>query len=273
MPTAVNIGAPLFMAFFAMFTSQSGRSSALVSLGFVVLVLVGGRSRRTMVRISKYFWMLCCTGIVGVFVAYNAYKTAATRGWLGEDARVKYELQSQGEDSIGRLILGGRAEAFVGLLACRDKPIVGWGPWAIDTKGYFEEFMSKYGTMEDVIALQKTQQRLAMMGVRGDRMIKCHAYITEFWVWYGIFGLMFWIYVIFVLLRYLRQDCFIVPQWFAWLACAIPGMFWAIFFSPFQDRFGVSMLLVACLMVRAVRRGTFMLPFEMVQEIEKAEKR
>ena len=273
MPMSVNLVAPLFMAVFAMFTSQSGRSSALASFAFVAIVLVGGRSRRTMMRISKNFWLLCCIGIVGIFVAYTVYKTAATKGWLGEAARTKYELQSRGEDSIGRLILGGRAEAFVGLLACRDKPIVGWGPWAVDTKGYFEEFMSKYGTLEDVIELQKSQQRMAMMGILDNRMIKCHAYITEFWVWYGIFGLMFWIYAMFVLVRYLRQDCYVVPQWFAWLACAIPGMFWGIFFSPFQDRFGVPMFLVACLMVRAVRKGVFQLPVEMVAEIEKSERR
>ena len=273
MPTAVNVAAPLFLACFAAFSSQSGRSAALAAIAFAGIVVIGGKRRVTMMRIAKNFWLLCCIGVVGVFVAHRVYKIASMHGWLGEAARNKYEIQTRGSDSMGRLLLGGRAEAFVGLLACRDKPIVGWGPWAVDTKGYFDEFMMKYGTLEDVIEFQKTQQRLAQMGIRGDRMIKCHAYITEFWVWYGISGLLFWIYVMFVLLRYLRQDCFAVPQWFGWLACTIPGMFWDIFFSPFKSRFGVPMYVVACLMARAVRKGAFKLPFEMVQEIEKVEKR
>ena len=104
------------------------------------------------------------------------------------------------------------------------------------------------------------------------RLLQCHAYITEFWAWYGIWGLIFWLYVIFVLLRYLKQDVAAVPQWFAWLACTIPGMFWGIFFSPFSDRFGIPLFVVACLMARAVRRGRFQLPLDMIREIAKAEK-
>ena len=101
-----------------------------------------------------------------------------------------------------------------------------------------------------------------------DKMIGCHSYITEFWLWYGIWGLVFWLYIIYVLLRYLKQDVAAVPQWFAWLACSIPGVFWGIFFSPFSDRFGVTLFVVACLMARAVRTGKFQLPLEMVQEIK-----
>lgn len=273
MPTVVNVAAPLFMALFAMLSSSSGRSSALASIAFIALALIGGRSYSSMKRLCRNFWLIVCLGIVGVFAMHRVYKISATKGWLGEDARKKYEIQSQGENSIGRLLLGGRAESFIGLLACRDKPILGWGPWAIDTKGYREEFMTKYGTMEDVMELYRSQQRLAAKGITKDNMIKCHAYITEFWVWYGIFGLLFWFYVMFVLLRYLRQDCFAVPQWFAWLACAVPNMFWGIFFSPFADRFGIPMFVVACLMARAVRKGSFLLPFDMMQEIEKTDRR
>ena len=271
-PMLYNIVAPLFMAAFSMLTTVSGRSAALGAIAFAALVIIGGQEQRTMARLSRHFWGICGVGILAVFVMHAAYRVVATKGLLGEDARQKYEIQSHGENSIGRLILGGRAQAFVGLLACRDKPIVGWGPWAIDTQGYREEFMTKYGTMEDVMEFYKSQQRLGAMGIANDRLIPCHAYITEFWVWYGIAGLIFWIYVMFVLLRYLRQDAYAVPQWFAWLACSIPGMFWSIFFSPFSSRFGVSLFIVACLMARAVRKGLFSLPSQMVMEIERVDR-
>jgi len=75
------------------------------------------------------------------------------------------------------------------------------------------------------------------------------------------------------LLRYLKDDVAAVPQWFAWLACSIPGMSWGIFFSPFADRFIMPLFVVACLMARAVRKGSFKLPIAMYIEIEKAEKR
>ena len=273
MPTAVNIVAPLFMAGFAILTSQSGRSTALGSIAFVAIVLIGGRKRRTMMRISRHFGLICCIGIISIFAIHRAYKIAATQGWLGEDSRQKYERQSQGEAGIGRLLLGGRAAAFVGLLACRDKPIIGWGPWAMDAKGYYEEFMAKYGTYEDFMELQRAKQYNARKGIVQEHLIGCHSYITEFWLWYGMPGLIFWLYVMFVLLRYLKEDCYAVPQWFGWLACSIPGIFWAIFFSPFAGRFGTPLFVVACLMARAVRNGSFQLPFEMIEEIEKSERR
>lgn len=273
MPTFVNVSIPLFMAAFAMLTSTSGRSAALSAIGFAALVIIGGRTRRSISRIQRHFGVMCIIGICLIGCAYVGYRVSASRGWLGEDARKKYEAQTGGgEGGIGRLILGGRGESFVGLLACRDRPIIGWGPWAKDENGYTEEFMSKYGTMEDYQSFVGYELYRMRLGYT-ERMLPCHAYITEFWAWYGIWGLFFWLYVIFVLLRYLKQDVSAVPQWFAWLACTIPGMLWGIFFSPFSDRFGISLFVVACLMARAVRRGVYSLPYEMIQEIEKVERK
>lgn len=272
-PWAVNVFAPLSMAAFAILTSVSGRASALNAIAFAAFVIIGGKSRRSINRISQHFEAFCICAMVMMVVVYYAYKVSASQGWLGEDARRKYEYQTDGgEGGVGRLILGGRGESFIGLLACRDKPIVGWGPWAKDENGYTEEFMSKYGTWDDYQNFMGYQLFLSRNGIT-DRMLSCHAYITEFWAWYGIWGLVFWLYVIFVLLRYLKQDVAAVPQWFAWLACSIPGMFWGIFFSPFSSRVEIPLFIVACLMARAVRRGQFKLPPEMINEVLTLEKR
>ena len=272
-PTFVSVIAPLFMAGFAMLTTVSGRSAALGAIGFAAIVLIGGKTRRSIHKISRHFGLVVFCGIVLIGVVYVGYKVSASQGLLGAKAQAKYEQQSHGgEGGIGRLLLGGRMDSFVGFLACRDKPIVGWGPWPVDTNGYTEEFLSRFGTYEDVITLQKANESARLYGYRTG-LIQCHAYITEFWVWYGIFGLLFWVYVIFVMLRYLKEDVAAVPQWFAWLACSIPGMFWGIFFSPFADRFGVPLFVVACLMARSVRKGLVQLPLEMIVEIEKAERK
>jgi len=272
MPSIVNVLAPLLMAGFSILTSVSGRSTALGLLGFAALVIIGGRKRRTIGRVSRHFGVLCVCGMIFVVVIYGAYKLSASQGWLGEEARRKYEVQTHGgEGGIGRLILGGRSESFIGLLACRDKPIIGWGPWAMDEGGYTEEFMTRYGTLEDVEQLYKNNAWLSKYGITTS-MLQCHSYITEFWAWYGIWGLLFWIYVIWVVLRYLKQDVSAVPQWFAWLACSIPSFLWSVFFSPFADRVGAPIFVVACLMARAVRKGRFMLPMEMILEIEKTQR-
>ena len=272
-PTIVSVLAPLFIMVFAMLTSVSGRSAAIGALGFAMFVIIGGKTRNTINRVSRHFAGIFIGGIVFIIIVYYAYKIFAMNGWFGEAARNKYEIQSDGgTGGIGRLILGGRSAAFVGLLACRDKPFVGWGPWAKDENGYAEEFVSKFGTLEDVESLTKMNLINAKRGVF-VKMLPCHAYITEFWAWYGIFGLVFWIYIIYILLRYLKQDVAAIPQWYAWLACSMPGMFWGIFFSPFSERFGIPLFVVACLMARAVRKGRFQLPLEMLKEIEKNDRR
>lgn len=266
-PGVVNIVAPLVASVFAMLSSVSGRSAALGSLAFAAMVIVGGKTQRRMRWISRHFWLLMVGGVFFVMVAYFSYKCVAANGYLGEEATKKYEKQTKwGTGGIGRLILGGRGDSFIGLLACRDKPIIGWGPWPKDKNGYTEEFITRFGTYDDVVDYQQACIVLARYGIM-ERRLGCHSHITEFWAWYGIFGLIFILYSSFIILRYLKQDVAAVPQWFAWLACSVPGMFWAILFSPFAERFAFPLFVVACLMARAVRKGSFVLPGKMIKEI------
>ena len=273
-PIFLSAAAPLFMVVFSMLITVSGRGTAVTSAGTAVLVLLGGKKPSSIRRgVSNRFWLLVAMGMVGVFVLKFAYQTSAEKGWLGEASRKKYEDQTKGDKSLKALLLGGRMESFCGLIACMDKPIVGFGPWARDEYGYIDEFLSRYANIEDYQHYLSRRLQIYSMGLTDEGLIPCHAYITEFWLWYGIFGLLFWLYVIFVLLRYIKQDCWAVPQWYMWLAASLPGYFWGIFFSPWSSRVGGVMFVVACLMARAVRQGRCQLPIEMVREIEKVEGR
>ena len=266
-PTFVAVGVPLFMLGFSMLTTSSGRSASLGAIGTVAILLIGGKKRETIRRrLCKKFGLWCCIAIIGIFCIHNFYHVSVTNGWLGEDALKKYETQSRGEKSIMSLLLGGRMESFCGLIACVDKPIVGFGPWAMDNEGYIGEYMDKYGTYEDSIKYYRILQDNLALG-KTRMLIPCHSYITSFWLNYGIIGLIFWIYVILILIRYLRQDCWAVPQWFMWIAASLPSFFWAIFFSPWANRIWGVVLVVACLMERAVRLGVQRLPEDMEREI------
>ena len=254
-PTLVTASIPLFMAGFSMLTTTSGRSAALGAIGTVAILLIGGKKRETIRRrLCSKFGLWCCVAIIGVLCLHTIYRVAALQGWLGEDALKKYEMQTQGDDSIKKLLLGGRMDSFCGFMACVDKPIVGFGPWAMDTNGYVGDFLSKYGTYEDYENYMANVARNMREG-RSMHMIPFHSHITEFWLWFGIFGLIFILYVLFVVLRFLKQDCWVVPQWFMWIAASIPGFLWGIFFSPWTDRVGGIVFVLACLMARAVRMG------------------
>ncbi len=249
--------------------STSGRSAALGTLGFIGLLLLGGKSMRTMKRVSRHFITLLCLGIIFIFAAKAFYSYAAKSGLMGEDSRAKYENQTKRGEGVLSLLMGGRGETFAGLFVCFEKPIVGFGPWAVDTNGYIEDFIFKYGTDEDIKGVlvwkEYNPNRAPLLGA--------HSYIFSYWLWYGIFGLILWVYIIYVLFRFLHQDCYAVPQWYAWLVCSIPSVLWNIFFSPFGDRFSNPMFFVAILLARAVRLGKQPLPYEMIREIEENERK
>lgn len=265
-PLAYSVVMPLFLAAFALLTSTSGRAAALGALGSAALCFIGGKKRSTMMKINKRFTFYLIAAVVAVFIANVGYRMAATSGLLGEKSLKKYEQQTKQGSGVLKLLLSGRAESFAGLLACFDKPIIGWGPWAMDRKGYWLDFLHKYGDPDDYRMYYESELRQG-----GAGMIPCHSHITECWLWYGIFGLVIWLYVLFVFMRFLKQDCAAVPQWYFWLACSIPGTIWHIFFSPLGSRTAMQFLVVACLMERAVRKGMFRLPWSMEREIMEAE--
>ena len=271
-PTGVSVILTLFVGIFSILTSASGRGASVRSLASAAVMIIGGRRCQTMKRIGRYFWILVFLGSVGAFLVKEGYSMAASQGLLGEVSRKKYEMQTKGDKSLKAIILGGRMESFCGILACLDNPIIGYGPWAVDEKGYVAEFLAKFATREDYESFLKAEEYHFAHGIT-THLIPCHAFITEFWCWYGIAGLVFWLYAMFVMLRYLRQDCWAIPQWFMWIAAAVPGYFWGIFFSPWSERVGGVMFIVACLMARAVRQNRQPLPKEMIDEIRTVEQR
>lgn len=266
MPLVYSVLAPLFMAAFSLKTSASGRSAALGWGGSALLVLIAGKRRSSIKKVSKYFWVVVICGICSLLAMKAVYKMAALSGWMGENSREKYEIQTRGGDDLLQLLMGGRSTSFVGLLAVADKPIVGFGPWAVDDKGYYEEFYSRYASAEDFIELAYARQGISF------NLIECHACWLQFWVWYGLIGMVFWLYVVFVIFRYLRHDCWVVPQWFFWLGAGAPSVLWMIFFSPYTTRVLTPIMLVGYLMVRAVRNGWVCMPVEMIKEIDTTER-
>lgn len=268
-PIIFDICATTFLASFALLTTVSGRSSALGAIGFIVLLLIGGKTQQTMQRIGKKFILFMFLGVLFLFAVKNGYSYMAVNGILGEEAQTKYEQQTKGGEGILALLMGGRMEVFCGLFACIDQPIIGMGPWAEDRNGYVEDYMAKYGTQEDFERFLR---------IKADhysfRLIPAHSQIVGFWLWYGIAGLIFMLYSLFVIIRYIKKDCWVVPQWYGWIVCASPAILWDMFFSPFQDRIMFPMIITACLMARAIHRGSLEMPFYLIEEIgEQVKKR
>lgn len=265
---------PLIMGFlFIIISDSSGRSAFLVSICASCIIFLGGRSRLKMRKFGKNFIYFVMLGVIGIIALKSIYSAMAISGMLGEKSIEKYEKQTSSGKGLLNLLMSGRKEFFISLIAAKDRPIVGFGPRAEDTKGYAESFLLKYGSEEDIQNyFTLIKNRTARIG-DWYRVIPTHSYIGAFWVYYGIIGLLFWLYILMLIWKYFRTYLTAIPHFFGYLSISFPGMLWDIFFSPYGNRFGSVLPIVCVLFARAVAKRRIILPYRMINEIEMIEKK
>ena len=245
-----------------LYSRTSGRGSFGIAVAITGLIILGGKSKRTLRMLGNNLWIFSLCGLLAIAGIRIAYKYAALSGFLGEDARVKYYKQTANGESMIRILLSGRKEFFIAMTAAVDKPILGHGPKAEDTKGYVNDFLFKYGDAEDYYGYLKDVESNLRKGI-GYYIIPTHSYLGAFWVHYGIVGLILWLYVLWIIWRYFRFYAAVVPQWFGFLSVTFMGMLWAIFFSPYGDRFSPVLSIVCALFAKAVYERRFELPVQL----------
>ena len=246
-PLGYSSLAPILFGIICLATSASGRSLALTMMGTGVLAFVGKKNMSKVVGISKHFTQFCISIIVILFLFKTAYVYSARRGYLGELSRIKIEHQTRGKNGTFALLMGGRPEFFSGVYVALKKPILGFGPWAFDTEGYEEEFYEKYATQS---AYEDFLRGTSLMKESGyTRIVSGHSHLIGFWSWYGIFGLFFWIYVLWQLYMLFRKNIGYLPVFFGFVCVYAPFGFWSILFSPFSQRMQTAALITVVLLM------------------------
>ncbi len=143
-------------------------------------------------------------------------------GYISEEDQAKNQSQATG----GNLLLGGRPEFVVGLRAALDAPIIGHGSWPEDRK-YIE-------MLADMLAETNGSSGFAALIANGEGgLIPSHSHIVGSWVSAGIFGLIFWAYIIWVVLRSIVTIANMRPPLAPVYMFMLITMFWDIWFSPF----------------------------------------
>lgn len=227
---------------------SGGRSAFLVSIISLVLIFYSRRNVKLMLSIRRHILVfLCIIGLVGICVK-SAYKYAATHGLLADSDTLKFERQTAQGDSALQLLMSGRAHFFIGLFAAKDRPIVGYGSWPLDKEGYTFDFLSKYGNEDDFKMLKKIREQNKVS------IIPSHSHIICYWLWHGIFGLLFWCYVIYISLRSFTK-LHVMPELFGYFAAILPSFLWDIFFSPFGLRVEESTLFVLMILVNKIAKN------------------
>ena len=216
-----------FLAIFSLLTG--GRSAFLAVAVSLFLIMFAGKTRESLTFFKRHIVtiavLLCFLGVV----AKISYKYASTHGYMGEKEARKYEQST--EHGSGALV------------AALDKPIMGHGSVAIDDHGYVLDFLSKYGDQETYERIVKIRRDF------GARVIPAHSHIITYWMWHGIWGLIFWLVVIVLAIKTLFTRMHVYPPWFGYFAIAIPIFFWDVLFSPFGSRVQEATLFVAFLLV------------------------
>ncbi len=260
-PLPFSIIAPIFFVAFAMFTTISGRAQSICVLVSAVMMLLGRKSRLSMRSIGKNFWIFVVVGIVVLFIYKTVYSYAASNGYLGEAARTKYEHQTDRGKGVVSMLVSGRTEFFIALSAIVDQPIVGFGPRASDMNGYVEKFLLKYGSDQDVHGYFLALRRSMVLGIIPS--IPTHSHIMAAWTWCGLPGLIFFLWVLYVIFRHLKCYVSVVPQWYGYFALSIPSMVWSIFFNPFGARSTLPLLMVLLFYAKAVGDRKMLFSYEL----------
>lgn len=220
-----------------------GRSAFAVSALSIFLVMFGGKTAQSIRNVKRKIPLLLIGVCLVAVMAKVGYSYAATHGYLNEVETKKYYKQTSKGTGFLALLMGGRAEFFVALIAALDKPWIGHGSVALDVHGYQGDFISKYGTMEE----QEKYEKLMATGFL--RTIPAHSHVACYWLWHGILGLIFWVYVLWLVVETVRKRLGLIPEWYGFFAVVIPAFLWDYFFSPFGGRVFKSTLFCAFLIL------------------------
>lgn len=249
-PLLFSIIAPVAFSAYALFSTASGRSAALVTLAAAVMIAYAGKDRLKMMKIRKHFMAVVIGAIVFVFVFKGIYSSLAESGHLGEVARAKYEGQTRGGKDILHLVMGGRGEFFLGLYYVFHRPVMGYGPWAIDTEGLYLEYLAEYGLPEDYDSILRAEAG----GHVKFHLVGAHSAMLQFWLGYGLLGMPVWIYLIYLIYDYFKRRIGGVEEFFGYFSFTLPSTMWSICFSPFGGRMGWGFLVAMLLLNRVMSK-------------------
>lgn len=149
----------------------------------------------------------------------SSYEYLASNKILGERAYTKYYMQKHSKYGI----ISGRGDFIESAYLVYKKPLVGYGSYARNNDKILNNYYKSNNISYNVAKLH-------------DRMLPGHSYLMGSWVYAGILGFFFWVYVVIQIGKYLRDGLLYERQLVGLSALLTFATLWNIFFSPFADR-------------------------------------
>jgi hypothetical protein len=116
----------------------------------------------------------------------------------------------------------GRLEIFIGLQAIWDSPLIGRGSWAKDD--YYVTLLKE---------LNEELERGFYIPDDDEAPIPAHSYLLGSWIEAGIFGALFWIYVLWNGIKAMKVTLKSYNRYSPIIIFLIAEFIWSILFSPF----------------------------------------
>jgi O-antigen ligase len=198
--------------------------------------------------------VMACLALGAGGLAFGMIKLATMSGMMGQESQEKNQQQSQ---AVGGMFVGGRPEILVSSRAVFDSPILGHGSWARDSK-YIEmlrDIKSRYGIAYDPAAGEE----------EAADVIPTHSYLFGAWVWAGILGAVFWLYVLSKVIKSIVKLSLLRPSTMPLYAYLLVRQFWNILFSPFGS---TERILTAFVIVIMIELLEVKLPETVTQRIQ-----
>lgn len=213
---------PLGVAYGILANMYGGRSDGLVVLVstlFLFYIWIKTSKSNRQLRFSlRSGFLLSAVLLVPLFMLYVTY---AQSGMLGRAAKTQIDLAKNPYNPIEVLLLA-RNESVIALDAIYEKPILGHGSWANPShlrRLYLLKMREIYGAAAPKALVQD--------------ILPVHSVLLGAWVFSGLAGFIFWVYVIYR--TYFLSNQLLLNGSLAMVAIAVvylPYFSWHVLFSP-----------------------------------------
>lgn len=162
---------------------------------------------------------------IGEPIATGIYGKLTESGIFGAEAQKKYLQQTAGGKI--NILLAGRSESLVSLVAIADSPLFGHGSWA-ESKYYYFLYLKSIENLGKNVNWDYAKHK-------NKYLIPSHSMLFGTWVYHGVIGAVFWIYILFLSLKVLSKNIFGEISISVIEMMILYALIWDIFFSPFGE--------------------------------------
>ena len=204
------------------------------SLGGMTILtgLIAYFSQNTLLRkkwlnkLSPFKLMRLFSGAIGlVYCILLAYQLVGDYNFLPNNVQDKYEHSKSSTLGVFGLILVGRSEFLASIPAVIDSPIIGHGSWAMNSKykWYLSDADVQLGLVRD-----NNDYNISQM----SDLIPAHSHLMQAWVWAGVLGAVFWVYVLWIVISKTLQAMRNNSTWVYLVVFIGISSIWDVLFSP-----------------------------------------